>query len=118
MDERIVTIRAYSHPWEADVARSALEAEGVPVFLADDQIVGMNWLYSDAVGGVKLRVPESHAEQAVRLLSPEEGRRSAVAQDEGEGAICPKCGSANTTTVQRGRKLTFLTLLLVGIPLF
>lgn len=64
----LVTICRYSFPYEAHVARALLESEGIPVFLADEHTINMQWLYSDALGGVRLQVPEAFVERAVTLL--------------------------------------------------
>ena len=52
--ENLVTIATFDSPAEAEVARLALEEHGIRAFLADDNLVGMNWLLSNAVGGAKL----------------------------------------------------------------
>lgn len=73
MNHKFVAVRAYSKPWEADIARAALEAAEIPVIMKDDNTVSMNWFYSNAIGGVRLEVPEEFAEQAVKLLSATAG---------------------------------------------
>ncbi|MGG4603753.1 DUF2007 domain-containing protein [Paenalcaligenes sp. Me131] len=65
----LVTISRYSFPHEAYVARALLESEGIPVFLADEHTITMQWLYSNALGGVRLQVPETFAARAVELLA-------------------------------------------------
>ena len=117
MGERLVTIRTYSYPWEADHARAILEVEGVPAFVADNQLLRMNWLLSNAVGGVKLQVVESHAIEALEILSQIEEHRPQVEEDEEDKVICPNCGSSTTVVVRLGRRWSFLTWLLVGVPL-
>ncbi len=69
MNHKFVAVGAYSKPWEADIARATLEAAEIPVIMKDDNTVSMNWFYSNAIGGVRLEVPEEFAEQAVKLLS-------------------------------------------------
>ncbi len=54
---------------EAESARSALQAAGIDAVLADDEIVALNWLYSNAVGGVKVLVAEEDEERAAAILS-------------------------------------------------
>ena len=50
MDDQLVTIKSFSLPWEADLARATLEAQGIPAFVADAHTVSMNWLWSNAIG--------------------------------------------------------------------
>ena len=52
----------------AHAMRVQLEAAGIPVFLGDELTIAMDWLLSNAIGGVKVQVPESYAEEAARVL--------------------------------------------------
>jgi membrane protease YdiL (CAAX protease family) len=66
--DKLVTIATYNTPSQAEVARLILEEEGIKTFLADDNLVGMNWFLSNAVGGAKLQVAASEAERAKDIL--------------------------------------------------
>ena len=44
------TIATYSFPYEAQIARARLDSEGIPAFVADEQTINMQWLYSNALG--------------------------------------------------------------------
>jgi len=102
MAERLVTVRTYSRVWEADLARAALEQEGICAVLRDEEIVRMVWHYGLAFGGVRLCVPEGEAEEATRLLGKLEGGAALEEQAQAERAVCPKCGSAQTEPVEPG----------------
>jgi hypothetical protein len=78
-------IATYSKPEEAHLAASFLEANGIPVQVKDDLVVGAYWFYSNAVGGVKVAVPETDAAAARDLLHSAERNTSAL--------TCPHCGS-------------------------
>ncbi len=83
----MVTIDKYHSVDDAHLARMKLEGSGVHVFLADDAMIGINWAYSFAIGGVRLQVRNEDQARALEVLnlSPSE-----------EGIIsCPKCGSQN-----------------------
>jgi hypothetical protein len=67
--ERMVTVAQCNLAAEAHAMRLHLEAAGIPVFLADELTVAMDWLLSNAIGGVKVQVPEHHAERATELLA-------------------------------------------------
>ena len=69
MTERLVTVATFETPFEAEVAKGRLESEGHTVFLADAETVTANWLYSNAVGGVRVQVPEPEADQARASLA-------------------------------------------------
>ena len=64
----LATIAQYREAQEAYLARGALEAAGIEAVIADEQVVGINWLYSNAVGGVKLAVDRESSEQALEVL--------------------------------------------------
>jgi hypothetical protein len=113
MAEHLVTIGSFSTPYEANLVKSQLESAGIPAFVADEYTVGMNWLYSNALGGVKVQVPESLASEAQQILAAETGPS---VTDEYDAEICPKCGSKNTE-VFLDKRSTFLTWALLGLPL-
>lgn len=103
-NEGWVTIATYMNGLEAHVARSKLESEGIAVSLADEAVVRMNWLWSNAVGGVKVRVKPSEQDRARRILS--ESTDDSALEEEAlrdqpakvlpfpEASLCPHCGSA------------------------
>lgn len=85
------TIARYSTPAEAHVMRARLEAEGIPAIVADEYTVSANWLWSVAVGGVRLQVPAELAGQAMELLAAVQAGNYALA-DEVE---TPSAGAAS-----------------------
>jgi hypothetical protein len=76
--EPMVTVAHCNLLAEAHAMRVQLEAEGIPVFLADELTVAMDWLLSNAIGGVKVQVPERYAARATQLLE----KSSQSAQEE------------------------------------
>jgi len=64
----LVTIRGYRDLHEALLAKGRLESSGVDTFLADENIVRMDWLISTAIGGVKLRVDAANVQVANEIL--------------------------------------------------
>jgi hypothetical protein len=67
--EMLVTVANCSMPAEAYAIRMRLENEGIPVFLADELTVAMDWLLSNAIGGIKVQVPDHLAAEATRILA-------------------------------------------------
>jgi hypothetical protein len=95
--QKLVTVAAYNNPLEAHLAKGRLEVEGIPAYLAHEHHVWANWVYSQALGGVKVQVLVENAERAVEILDAhnkgeyEESLEEAVpAIDEN---VCPGCGS-------------------------
>lgn len=83
------TIATFSTPAEAHLALARLASAGVGAAARDECIVELNWLYSNAVGGVKIEVSEEDVAdaRAILALRPTE-----------EGLLrCPFCGSSDTT---------------------
>lgn len=118
--DRLVTIAAFNEPIEAHLARSRLECDGVPCSLADEHIVGVYWLSTAAVGGVKLQVRERDREQALRVLEETSARPVASAEwvtGDLDAPRCPACGSLRVEGERFSRRWVFLSWLLVGIPL-
>ena len=67
----LVTIRNFRDLPEALLAQGRLESSGVESFLADDNMVRMDWLISNLLGGVKLKVEEANVEIAEEILNQE-----------------------------------------------
>lgn len=64
----LVVIATFDHPWQAHLHRAHLVAKGIPAFLFDEHTIANNWLYSNALGGVRLAVPESARAVALAIL--------------------------------------------------
>ena len=111
MTENLVIIGRYSTPYEANMVKSQLESAGIPAFVADEHTVGMNWLYSNALGGVKVQVPESLASEAQSILATESEPTPELGAE-----TCPKCGNNNTED-SLDKRGSFLTWALLGLPL-
>ncbi|WP_223908677.1 putative signal transducing protein [Geobacter sp. AOG1] len=78
MEEQLVTIAVFGAPYEAEMAKADLEACGIPAFVLDQFTIGANPLYSNALGGIKLQVPASFAEEAHKIITAQvqlEGER-------------------------------------------
>jgi len=132
MPEKLVKIAAFETAHEAHLAKVLLDYEGIDSVINDENIVLTSWLYSRAVGGVKLLVKESDAGRAGDILKsdgeralsgdmpPDEPETSSDCR-EGEPRKyhepnCPKCDSQNVTLEKRVPRLTVLGVLLIGIP--
>jgi len=64
-----VVLRRYRDMPQAFVEKSVLEDSGIQCFLEDENVVRMDWLGSNAMGGIKLVVRKKDAEAAEKLLS-------------------------------------------------
>lgn len=114
IDEPLVTVATYNDPSLAHVDRVILEQQDFTPVVTDGNIVAMDWLYSNAVGGVKLQVPSSQLAAARDVLAtPLEFEEEAdVAPPH---RLCPQCGSDQVYRVKAWRKSMFG--LMLGIML-
>ncbi|MEO5911269.1 MAG: DUF2007 domain-containing protein [Pelobium sp.] len=124
MNNRFVTIRAYIYPHEAQMAKSILEAEGINSFLKDELTIQTNNFYSNALGGVKLQVPEEDLKSAFEILKDSgfdiEGNLSQgepvilTKNNETDLTKCPFCGSVNLLKFKYPDKLSAFVFLVLG----
>jgi len=115
MAEKLTTVAAFSSPQEAYLAKGMLEAQDIPVFLADEHLVSLHWLYSNAIGGVKLQVLESDVEPARELLRGGSQPAGPALDNENGMRGCPGCGHHTSEYVSR-QETSLLAALLLGIP--
>ena len=80
MSVELVTVATTFDVVEAEMLRNQLAAEGFEVYLADDNIVGVMNLLASAVGGIKIRVPDTEANEAARFV--EDFRNAEIVFDE------------------------------------
>jgi hypothetical protein len=118
LPDGFVTIGSYSTAFEADIVRAGLEAFEIHASLVDAEIIRLNWLWSNVLGGVKVQVPEAEAAEAHRILELELGyEEDSQASDQVVVDSCPRCGSLHTD-YYLDKRVAFLTWLVFNIPLF
>ncbi len=81
MAGKLVTIATFDLAGQAHIAKNALEAVGIKSVLADEQTVAMDWLLSNAIGGIKVQVLEEDAERAVAALEESLGSDEPVDEE-------------------------------------
>lgn len=117
--DQFTTITSYRDLPLAELAKSKLESEWIYCFLAGKNHVGINWLYSFALGGVKVQVRTEDVEAALRILN--EDQSSALSEIEEnfspltQNDLCAKCGSSNIILHNASRKAGAFSLL-IGFP--
>ncbi len=92
-----VLLHSYPNYIEAHIARAALDNAGIPCWLKDEHTVTIDPILTQAIGGIKLMVPDHLAEEAFRLLFE-------LQQQNKKENYCPACGSENTEYVSTPRK--------------
>jgi putative signal transducing protein len=71
----MITVARFFSVQSADLARIALEGSGVPVFLESEGYAQLTTIPA-AVGGIRIQVPASRAEEARAILK-------SLAEDQG-----------------------------------
>jgi hypothetical protein len=96
MSDDLVTIQTYEFVQEAEAAKDLLEGRGFRAFLANADVVSMNWLLSNAIGYVQLQVPSADAQSALALLREEasiRGSPGSTADAQSGATACLACGA-------------------------
>jgi hypothetical protein len=67
---QLVTVASFTTLTEAYMAKNMLEAEGIQVFLADENVITLGGEIPAFYSGIepKIQVPEDQAERAAELL--------------------------------------------------
>ncbi|HYH63765.1 MAG TPA: hypothetical protein VD866_03610, partial [Urbifossiella sp.] len=78
MGTKLVTVATFDQVVMAQMAADALRAGGIDAVVTDAEVVSMDWLLGQAVGGIKVQVRDEDAERAVAELGRKFG-------DDGEG---------------------------------
>ena len=114
---KLVTLRKFRDLPEAVLAKGMLHSAGIECFLVDENIVRMDWFYSNLVGGIKLWVRPEDADGAANLLD-----QGFLEGFEVEGAAeykqprCPNCQSFEISFEELNKPVAF-TGVFFGIPI-
>jgi hypothetical protein len=68
MQERLVTIAVFHSQPEFLLARTRLESAGIECFAYDENMLRIGGWHSHILGGIKLQVYESEAQDAMAIL--------------------------------------------------
>lgn len=79
------TVAQFNDPVDAQLLQGRLQAEGIPTFLADEQLIQANRLLSIALGGVRVQVSGDDAAQARRVIAALEAGEYALDEDSDVG---------------------------------
>jgi hypothetical protein len=103
-----VTVRKFRDLPEALLAKGSLESAGIQSYLVDDNVIRMDWFWSNLLGGIKLKVQPEDADAANEILNqpiPE------MIEIEGVGKYeqpkCPTCHSLDVTYRELNKLLSY-----------
>jgi Putative prokaryotic signal transducing protein len=114
----LVTIRQFRDLPEALLAKGSLESAGIECFLADQNLVRLDWFISNFIGGIKLNVHAPDEANARKILD-EPILEGLYVQGVGlyEQPRCPKCQSLDVNFQELDRPISYMTAFLhVPIP--
>jgi hypothetical protein len=113
-----VMIRRFQDLPEALLSKSILESAGIEGFLADENLVRIDWFYSNLVGGIKLLVRAQDAETANKVLAQETPEKFDV---DGVGEYkqprCPRCQSLDVAFDELNKRIAYGGMLLARLPI-
>lgn len=123
----LVTVKVFDDYISANIFKDRLEYEGIYCFIKDEQTLTMNWLWSQALGGIKLQVRQEDVEKAVAILEVDEAnyelQQEQPAYDEHlsgqldpNNKVCIYCGSHNTKQTGYEKGIAYSALLVLGFP--
>ncbi|MVN75938.1 hypothetical protein GO988_06335 [Hymenobacter sp. HMF4947] len=103
--ENIIVLDSYYEPLAAHLARTKLEAAGIPCFLTNENLVSLNRMYSPVAGGVRLHIYQRDLAQATEVLREPtvmQATRGGLAEPAAPTPTaatepCPRCGSDEVT---------------------
>jgi hypothetical protein len=72
-----VTVAVFDNPVQANLVKNALTDEGIQARLVDEHSVGMNWMLTNAIGGIKLVVRGDDYRDAMKILDKWSAQREA-----------------------------------------
>ena len=116
--QELVTVRQFRDLPEALLAKGSLESAGIECFLADENLVRLDWFISNFIGGIKLNVRRDDEANARKLLD-EPILEGLYVQGVGlyEQPRCPKCGSLDVNFQELDKPIAYMSAFLrVPIP--
>lgn len=115
--KRMVTIRRFRDLPEALLAQGSLDSAGIASVLVNDNIVRLDWFWSNAMGGVQLQVEPEEVDAANKILNqPIPESFDAAGTGEYQQPQCPSCGSLDVSFQELNKPVAFASAY-VGLPL-
>jgi len=68
-EDSIITLESYYDPMLAQIILGRLAANGISCFIADDNTIAVNPFYSQAIGGVKIKIFARDEERCRQILA-------------------------------------------------
>ncbi len=106
----VVTLRKFRDMPEALLAKGSLDSTGIECWLTDDNMVRLDWFYSNLLGGVKLQVKQEDAEAANEVLNqPIPENFDAEGTGDYQQPRCPNCQSLDSTFEELNQPIAYVS---------
>jgi hypothetical protein len=106
--QKLVSLRQFRDLPEALLAKGALESSGIESFLADDNMVRMDWFISNLIGGIKIKVKPADLAAAQEILDqPIPPGFDVEGVGDYQQPRCPKCQSLDVTFQQLNQSIAY-----------
>ena len=103
-----VPLQAFDNYISAHIAMGRLKEDGINCWLKDENMVTIDPILTNAIGGIKLMVDACQSEKAAGILR--------VIDNEYKAAHpCPKCNSKNIELVSTPRKVSNWFSFIIGL---
>ena len=112
----LVLIDRFRDLTAAQLAQGALQSAGIDAVLRDENVVRLDWFYSNAVGGIRLEVDRENADAAIEILNQETPASFEANGEEFHRALCPACQSPQTEFEEISKPLS-VTAMWLGFPI-
>ncbi len=126
MHSVLKTVATFEYAHFAHLAKTKLESEEIECFIFDEQTSSIVWFYTNAIGGIKLKVRAEDFERAKEILQDNANsvneeteivRNESDLIPENDSLICPGCGSDKIKDEKISKKFAYLSILFLGFPL-
>jgi DNA-directed RNA polymerase subunit RPC12/RpoP len=98
----LLTFKTFDNSIDAHILKIKLESEGITCFLFDENIVSVNPLYSNLIGGIKLKINEEDLILAKNIVL--ELEQTPYTTDDEQVISCPKCDSIRIESGHKSMK--------------
>ena len=112
-----VTVGKFRDLPQALLAKGGLESAGIEAYLVDDNMIRMDWFYSNLLGGIKLNVRPDDVEAAQEILNQPIPETIEVEGDASyEQPKCPQCQSLDISYEPLNKLVSYGSMYL-GVPI-
>lgn len=87
----LITLKSFDNTIDAHILMARLKNEGIECTLQDENTVSVNPLYSQLVGGIKLKIKREDSEKALLILNQIE--TTPLTDEQNEVIMCQRCDS-------------------------